>query len=614
MTTRLITYDWETFYSKDYSLTNMTTEEYVRDPRFEAIGISIKLDHAPAHWFSGSHAEIAAHLRKFDWEGSACLAHNTAFDAAILNYHFGIKPKLHLDTYSMARALVGMETSLSLKALATHYKVGVKGDEVIAAMGKRRADFTPYELAKYGAYCINDGELCYDLFEIMRVGFPKDEIRLIDLTLRMQTEPVLVLDKPLLEKHLKDVVHRKEILLERLSARYGKDVLMSNPKFAAALRDFGIEPPMKTSKTTGKETYAFAKLDEGLKLLTEHENPDVQALVAARLGVKSTQEESRTQRLIGIAERGLLPVPLRFFAAHTGRWGGDGKINLQNLMRGSALKRAIKAPPGYVLVDADSSQIEARTLAWLAGQLDLLEAFEQGEDVYRIMAGDIYGCLPDEASDLQRFVGKTTILSAGFGVAEVRLQAALKNATPSVSLSLEECQEIIHTYRRKNYKITELWWQSNEALKAIATDRTCKLDPMGILKVEGKDGIRLPNGMRLTYPNLRYEPYREDERPSWIYDSKLGKSTRRVKIYGASLVENFTQAVARVVIGEQMLQIAKRYRVALTVHDAICAVVPEAEQAEGMAFVEACMKARPTWALDLPLSCEVGSGASYGDC
>ncbi|WP_286296502.1 DNA polymerase [Polynucleobacter sp. TUM22923] len=104
-------------------------------------------------------------------------------------------------------------------------------------------------------------------------------------------------------------------------------------------------------------------------------------------------------------------------AAHTGRWGGADKINLQNLpsrgANGGKLKKAIMAPKGYLMIDADSAQIEARVLAWLAGQDDLTEAFKNGQDIYSIMASAIYGKEVSEITKEERFVGKTTILGAG---------------------------------------------------------------------------------------------------------------------------------------------------------------------------------------------------------
>jgi DNA polymerase len=247
-----------------------------------------------------------------------------------------------------------------LKVLANHYDLGEKGTEVENALGLRRQDFSPEQLARYGEYCKNDVSLTYALFNAMAKDFPPTELRLIDLTVRMFTDPVLRLDKNMLVDHLLWEKQRKDELLEN----FAKDDLMSNNKFADILVAYGIAPPMKTSPTTGKQTYAFSKTDEAFKALLEHGNPQIQALVGARLGTKSTIEETRTARFIGIAERGALPVPLRYYAAHTGRWGGDDKLNLQNLQRNSPLKKCILAPDGYTMIDSDSSQIEARTLAW----------------------------------------------------------------------------------------------------------------------------------------------------------------------------------------------------------------------------------------------------------
>ena len=263
----------------------------------------------------------------------------------------------------------------------------------------------------YGGYCINDVELTYQLFNIFRTKLPVSELQLIDLTIRMFSEPAICLNKGILQEHLTGVVATKKALLNKI--KYKKEQLMSNDKFAGILLGINIQPPTKISPTTGEETHAFAKTDEGFKALQAHDDPQVQALVAARLGVKSTIEETRTQRFIDIAGRGLLPIPLRYYAAHTGRWGGDDKINMQNLPRGSMLKKALCAPEGYKFVDCDLSQIEARTLAWLAEEEKLVAAFNKGDDVYSIMAGEIYGKLANEVTKAERFIGKTTILGRG---------------------------------------------------------------------------------------------------------------------------------------------------------------------------------------------------------
>jgi DNA polymerase len=604
----ILTIDFETYYSADLGFAKQTTEEYVRDQRFEVIGVSVQVNDGEPAWCSGDHATLCQFLTSFDWGNSLALAHNAMFDGAILNWVFGISPKGWLDTLSMGRALHGTEVGGSLKVLASHYDVGVKGTEVEDAKGLRREDFTDTHLATYGEYCKNDVKLTYSIFLLMSNNFPAAELRLIDLTIRMFTEPTLELDGDLLDEHLILIQSTKIKLL----AHYDKDDLMSNPKFAQLLFANGVVPPMKKSPTTGKETYAFAKTDEGFKELLDHVNPVVQTLATARLGMKSTIEETRTERFIGIANRGTMPVPLRYYAAHTGRWGGDDKLNLQNLPRGSMLKRAIRAPQGYMMIDSDSSQIEARTLAWLAGQDDLVKAFEEGEDVYKIMATAIYGKRIEEITKDERFVGKTTILGAGYGMGATKFQAQLKNF--GVEVEIEEAQRIINTYRNTYPKITQLWKDAGTALKAILQKQHTTLGRDGVLQIEGEDGIRLPNGLYIRYPNLRMYQSEDSEKAELVYDTKKGKAVIPNRIYGGKLIENVCQALARIIIGEQMLMVAKKYKVVMTVHDAIACIVPEHEVETAKEYVELCMRLRPKWAPELPLNCEAGYGRSYGDC
>lgn len=604
----IITIDFETAYGGDLGFKTQTTEEYIRDSRFEVIGAAVQVNDGEPVWFSGTHQKMLDFLNKYDWKNSLALAHNAPFDGAILNWQYGITPKGWLDTLSMGRALHGTQVGGSLAVLAQHYGIGVKGEQVKQYINYFRKTFTKEELADYGNYCKNDVKLTWDLFGHMSVGFPKIELRLIDLTVRMFTEPVLQLDVRTLDVHLTTERIRKANLL----ASFDKDTLMSNPQFADLLASLGVSPPMKKSPTTGKQTYAFAKNDEEFKALLEHEDPAVQAVVAARLGTKSTIEETRTERFIGIASRGPMPVPLRYYAAHTGRWGGDDKINLQNLQRTSPLKNAIRAPYGMVIIDSDSSQIEARTLAWLAGQDDLVEAFDRGEDVYKIMASAIYGKAISAITKDERFVGKTTILGAGYGMGAVKFRAQLK--TFGVEVSEDEAKRIIDTYRRTYPRITELWKAAANVLPAIISEQTTSFGRDGILKVDGTDGILLPNGLRLKYPNLRQKVDEESGKVELVYDTKKGKAVIPNRIYGGKVIENVCQALARIVIGEQMLMIAKKYRVVMTVHDAVACIAPEAEAETAKEYVELCMRLRPSWAPDLPLNCEAGYGKSYGDC
>jgi hypothetical protein len=602
----ILTIDFETFYSREFSLTKVTTEEYIRSPEFEVIGVAVQIDDGEPEWHSGDAESMHQFLKKFDWGNSLALAHNAPFDGAILKWVYGVSPKGWLDTLSMGRALHGTNVGGSLKVLANYYNLGEKGTEVENAMGKRRVDFSPEQLERYGDYCKNDVTLTWNLFGQMSKGFPNIELRLIDLTVRMFTDPVLQLHKGHLISHLANIQYVKNELV----GMFNKDELMSNSKFAQLLLDLDVTPPMKVSPTTGKETYAFSKTDEGFKALLEHPNPEVQALVAARLGTKSTIEETRTERFIGIASRGSLPVPLRYYAAHTGRWGGDDKLNLQNLPRNSPLKTAIIAPDGYMMIDSDSSQIEARTLAWLAGQDDLVEAFDRGEDVYKIMASAIYAKDISEITKDERFVGKTTILGCGYGMGAAKFQAQLKNF--NVEVELDEAKRIIDTYRTTYPKITELWKSAATALKAILQNQQTTLGRGDLLKVEGKEGILLPNSLYLRYPNLRL--VENEDKTELVYDTKKGKAVLPTRVYGGKLIENVCQALARIIIGEQMLMVAKKYRVVMTVHDAIACIAPTEEIERAKEYVEMCMRTRPSWGMELPLNCEAGYGESYGDC
>jgi len=589
----------------------MTTEEYVRSDRFEVIGVAIKVNGGETEWASGTHKQIADYLKTFPWKESMMLAHNCMFDGFIMSEKFGITAKAYADTMCMGRGIHGVESSASLAALTERYKLGVKGDEVIAASGKNRVDFTEEELNRYGDYCVNDVELTYKLFNAMvKNGFPKGEMKLIDLTLRMFIEPKLDLDLTLLEQHYDTVRAAKAKLLIEAGIT-SREELMSNQKFAELLKLLGVVPPMKTSLKTGKEALALAKNDEEFKILSEHPDVRVQALVAARLGAKSTLEETRTERFIGISKRGLMPVPLKYYAAHTGRWGGSDSLNLQNLpSRGDnagKLKKAIIAPEGYMIIDADSSQIEARVLAWLAGQNDLVEAFERHEDVYKIMASAIYGKSADEITKEERFVGKTTILGCGYGMGAQKFKAQLK--TFGVEVTEDEARHIITIYRETYPYITALWREAQIALEAMAKGMTTSLGKNGVLNLAPEErGIRLPSGLLMRYDQL--VSVKEDGKTQYQYKTRYGWN----KIYGGKVIENVCQALARCIIGEQMIRIAKRYRVVLTVHDAVACIVPETEVEEAQAYIEDCMRWTPEWADGLPVNCESGFGKSYGDC
>jgi DNA polymerase len=611
---RLVTLDFETYYSKDYGLKKLTTEAYIRDPQFEVIGVAVKVDNYPTDWFSGTKQEIKEWLSVIPWEEANLVCHHTAFDGAILAWHFGIRPRYYMDTLSMSRPLHGLSVGGSLAALAKHYGIGTKGTEVLDALGKKRVDFEPGELLKYGDYCKNDTELTYTLFNLLKPEIPNKEMYMIDLMLRMFIDPVLELDAGKLDTHLINVQKKKEILMNRIDSTIGRDALMSNPQFAEVLKKMGVEPPTKISLRTGKEAYAFGKTDPEFKKLLDHEDDRVQAVVSARLGVKSTLEETRTQSFIGIAERGALPILLNYYGAHTGRASGGDKINLQNLPRGGELRKSMRAPEKHKLVASDSAQIEARVVAWFAGEEALVEAFRNKVDIYSEFASTVYEKEVTKDSDpLARHVGKTAVLGLGYSMGKDKFKITLKAGNPSVDMPLSDAERVVSLYRQKYPNIVALWKQGQEALDAMIKGFEYDLG-VGV-KLKCKDGkIYLPNGMFINYPNLRKSGN------EYLYDARYGAN----KIYGGKVIENVVQALARIIVFDQMAKIdqkfrkkdskTNRFKVVLTVHDEVVACVPEQAVGKCVEFMEQVMSVPPPWCSDLPIACEAAYGNSYGDC
>ena len=618
----LITLDFETYYAQDFSLTKLTTEEYIRSPQFQIIGVGVKVNDGEVEWRTGLN--VGPYLESLDWENSLLLCHNTLFDGAILAWHYGIVPHIYLDTLSMARAIHGVDAGGSLAKLVERYNLGQKGTEVLDAKGKRLEDFTAPDLAQYGEYCKNDVFLTYLLWNILSSDFSVDELQLIDMTIRMFTQPQFEIDDALLVDRLEEVKAEKSQLLQGLMARLEADTeedvrkkLASNKQFAELLQELGVEVPLKDSPTTGKETYALAKNDVGFIALTEHEDPFIQQLCAVRLGTKSTIEESRIERFIQIGSRnkGRLPIPLKYYGAHTGRWAGSDKVNFQNLpsrdKKKKALKNAVIAPPNHVVINCDSSQIEARVLVWVAGQDNVVQMFAEGRDVYSEFATIVYGKPITKANPVERFVGKTCTLGLGYGTGWAKLQHTLKTSPPGADLPDDECQRLVKVYRDFNYKVIELWKEADEALADMANWPSGKkpyyLGKHSCLLITS-EGIRLPNGLYIRYPELKWDT--SEVKSKFTYKSRKG----RISIWGGSVVENVIQALARIIVGEQMIKIGEKYRPALTVHDAAVIVAPKAEAEQAKEYVMNVMNTPPEWGTSLPVACEAGMGETYGDC
>lgn len=690
----LLTFDFETFYDQDYSLDKLTTEAYVRDPRFEMILVGVKINDGQAFWILRDRFEHFIR-EEIDWSVTMCSAFHAHFDGLILSHHFNVRPAFWLDPLSMARVIRGAKNSNSLARLLIQEGFREKGDYVTYAKGKHFKDFTGAELQDYGRYCCGDTEGCYSLTNLYAPQLPENELRLIDLTVRMFTEPMFEGDIPLLQQAVVVEKQRRVDLLTKCGAiclhcngsgkatpdlltatvppckkcegtGFNKKLFTSNDQFADLLRRFGVEPETKMSPTTGGQIYAFAKTDPAMQELQEHEDEDVRDLAEARITIKSNIIESRATRFISCAQRGPMPVYISHAGAHTLRPSGGDSMNWLNLASRSenrkdmaVLKQSVRPPKGYLIGEADSSQGEARILAYLAGQHDLIQAFAEGRDVYSEHASVVYQRKVDRKNVKLDFipgqVGKIGILSYGFGAGWYKSAMELLKGTlgaPPIQFTIEHLkvlqidpsqflnspkkiervglmpsrlelndllihcivtEALVKRYRAKYLAITGkanyepgktgFWNLCESAINAMIEGREMVFGAHGVFRT-AKDRIYTPTGLWLDYVDIHR---REDGEATYF------NGRNRTKIYGTLLCENLVQHVHRLIVGDQMLEIAKVLRVVLWPYDAVVTVFPENVAEEAIAFMIQELTRTPAWCPGLPLAAEGGCGLTLAD-
>ncbi len=615
----LVTLDFETYYAPDYKLKKLTVEEYIRDDQFEPLMVGIKVNDESTYVVD--EPDIRPALVDLRLENRGALAHNAVFDMAILNWYYDIRPGKLFDTASMARPFHSKTIGVSLAALVKHYRLGEKGKEIGNMLGKHQRDFAPHEWVRARNYCATDVDLTYELFKILAGKVPATELEVIDTTLRMFTEPTLMIDERVMEAHLAQVIADKNALIMSVAGTLDpaevKKKLGGNDAFADMLLRTGIILPKKYSEKQDKMVHAFAKTDQAFMDLEEHPDPKVQALWAARIGVKSTQEEKRSKRFVDIAVRGTLPVMLKWYGAHTGRFSGGDKVNLQNLPRAGNMRKAVTARPGHVLVAGDLSQIEARLLAWLAGEEWLLNVFRNGQDPYCEFASGVFGRTITKADNMERRVGKTCILGLGYMMGVNTFQGQLLRN----GIEYDEIQtgNVHQYYRRTNPNIVGLWKDCDRAIPMMIEGYQGNI--AGRIQYE-RGKVKLPNGLYLQYPYLRRGP------DGFCFTSNMG-ATRKVRqqtkdgrdvdwdtftnLYGGKLTENIIQALARIIITDQMLLIKQHFKIVFQVHDEIVVEVPIDTAPAAVKLMEELMTYCPPWANGCPITNEVAMGANYGD-
>ena len=669
---RLVSLDLETYYDADYTLSKLSTSEYVRDKRFKAQMMGMKIGRGPTKIYGPK--QIAAALRKVNWATHSLLCHHAQFDGLILSHHYGVVPSFYYDTLSMARGLHSNEIGAGLEEVSLYYGGQGKLKDILETT-KGVLDWPKALFDKTAPYCANDTDEMYRVFQEMHLSMPTHEMDLIDVIVRMFCDPVLKVNVPRAQIELaREIKERDELLAtvvdlapykadqltykkilpktaERNLPLLEHDQLMvrriigSNERFAELLRLEDVEPPQKLSKAwmkldkeqreeriAEKWTYAFAKDDLDFANLPDQEehwldeydldNPEhvkmkaaksirLRTLVDARIAVKSTTNITRAERLISAGSNGWsLPAYYAYSRAHTHRLGGGDKRNLQNLKRGGELRQCIEAPPGYVLVVGDSGQIEARVNAKLWGQNDLLEAFRAadegtGLDPYCLMGTTIYGRAITKADKMERFVGKVLTLALGFQMGAAKLQMTLAKGAlggPPVFITLKEAQRWINLYRAKNRFIVKGWDICKGIIEDMAAGRTGSHGPI----CWEANKVWLPNGLCLHYPDLR-KIINDKGWDEWTYAS----GDIRKKIYAGLLCENIVQALARIIVMYQLLELSRKERLVMTTHDEGVLCVKKRSADAAFQRMMKTMTTPPDWWPDIPLAAEGGHAENY---
>jgi hypothetical protein len=601
--------DFETIYDRDYSLKKMSVPEYILHPKFQ-VQLLAAFDLAwPAPKIILTH-EIPSFLAQYPAAETVCCSFNALFDLSILGWKYGWVAGRMQDALGMTRALRSYQKYNLGAVLEQLFGYNSKGDVIhkvagLNIQGIKNAGLWP----EYCTYAMNDVKSCANIYFKLLPEFPVEERQIMDLVLRAAIIPTLRVDTELLQTHLDELRQRKARLLR--DCGYDKAALMSATQFQQALETLGVE--VETKPGARGPIPAFAKTDSFMQELLEYDrapdetiNYQVQALAAARLSFKSTLEETRTARFISIAQlpwgghEPLLPAALRYGGAHTHRLSGEWGMNLQNLPRDkikSKLRRAIVAPPGHKLVTADLSQIEARLVAVLCHEEALTAAFRNGEDVYASFASVVFGRNINKWADPnERFIGKTGILGLGYGCGVERFHQMVLNQARQYQIDLKDlfneriAEFTVNTYRSLFPRIKTNWYLLDTYLKRVinSPNQTQKETWGPVIIKSGK--IILPNNMTLRY--------------------KLNDDT----IYGAKLMENITQALARIVIMQAALRLSKHgYRFILQAHDELVFAVLEDEVDEAKKTILDEMLKPPSWLPELPLAAEIGVGINYGE-
>lgn len=565
--------DFETYYNEKehYSLKYMPTLQYIRDPRFKVLGMSVAIgDGGETKWVDG-YDNCKKVFDMLPPKDTVFVAHNASFDAAVVKEVFGFEASRYVCTMFMARYLIAQgglpyDIGVALKDLAPMV------DSEKLHLDEALADGT------LDTYAIRDTDLCRKFYYKYVGLIPDEEFMYIDTHVRMSALPKFVLDEEL----LKGCAETEENRAKLFGAVRKDDFLV------AAFERLGVKVEYKTTPK-GKTKAAFSKTDDFMKSLLQHEDKRVAELARLRLDAYSTCERSKAQRFLDVGSP--LACPLIYYGAATGRTSGAERLNVQNMPRGSDIRVALRAPADHKLVIIDSSQIEVRVLGFLAGENKLLDVFRRGEDIYKHFgATELFHKPIDEITKEERQMSKPPVLAAGFGQSGLGLAAYAKRM--GVDLSPEMAERCVQAYRSAYPAITgglnksrDGYWQRTEQ------------------QVRDYGYTMLPSGRKITYPNLRYE------QGGLVFDKHkiFLRDTSSTRLWHGLLVENAVQATARDLVFWQVQEVLRRCpsaQPALMVHDEAVFVVPDSDAEACLATAEECFKSAPEWASGIPVQGE----------
>lgn len=511
----------------------------------------------------------------------------------------------------MARLCFGNHLRADLDSVRSSFGLPVKRTPYERFRGKhwRELDAETQTLLAEG--CCDEVESIWHIFGELAKRFPSSQYEVVDQLTRMFVDPVLAGDRDFFARVWQAEHDKKADLLMDLGVDASD--LQSAETFAGLLRAQGVELQMKNGKN--EPIYAFAKTDEFMQELLDSDDPVICALAQARLGVKSNIQLTRAETLGWMTTRGPLAVYLKAYGARTTRPSGGDRSNFLNMKKhdpdlprldtNTSLKGGICAPEGYLLAPVDASQIECRLLNFVAGQWDIIEKFQSGEDPYAGVATEFYGySVTKREHPTERQVGKVIELQAGYMSGGEKIRATLRNKA-GIVISSEDGVKARDAYRATHPAVEQLWRDGGRMIARLAGGAPLQWGP-----VELRDGCMwLPNGCPLIYTTLEHHEADGGDR-YWRVKTRKGWE----KLYGAKLVENLCQALAWCLVSEAMVRLARAgFRTLNAPYDELLLLIPrDGHEQEALRFCIEEMRRPPVWLPGIPLDAEGSLSERYG--